>query len=209
MAGLQINLTQVLVTATFITGAIFLPRSRNNRIVLAILFVCLVNELLSYVFLLRQIRNGLLFTVNCTLHNILWLLLMHQFTGRKIRGVILFYAAFAIANALFLEGLSEFNYNTFIMGAFLYVSLYIVGNFSRLQKEDFDYFQSSQFLLLSAPVLLFFGLSFIFGFKSKVLSATVIFGNMNLYSLIGIFINLAYYMILNLYILKEKNTYAK
>jgi len=202
----KINFIQILVSITFIAGLLFLPRDKKNRILLAILFICFMNELISYIFLIKHIRNGLLFTVDTIIHNSLWLFLMHKLSALKMKLLIVFYLLFSIYNLFFIEGRSQFNYYTFIIGAFLYLAVYIFYSFYKLQKEEFEYFFSNIFLLLSAPILLFCGLSFIFGFKSKVLSATIIFGDMNLYGLIGTFINLIYYALLNIYILREKRT---
>ncbi len=196
-----LNWTQLFVLLTFVWAIAFLPRTLKNRIVLAILFICFTNELLSLLFLLWKLDNGLLFSVNLIIHNSLWLWLILRKRHRKF--VIAAYFILAMTNLFFIEGLDNFNYNTFIIGAFLYIASYLALIFSNLSQEDFSFFQSNDFLLLSAPVLFFFGLSFIFAFKSYEISATIVFGSVNLYLLIGFFINLAYYALICLYILKE------
>lgn len=197
----HLNWTQLFVLFSSALALLLLPRSRKNRLVLSVLFICFTNELLSLLFLIWKINNGFLFTINLLIHNILWIWLLLK--GRYRKWVTAAYLAFAIINLFFLEGTENFNYNTFIIGAFLYIVAYLVLNFSHLRQEDFTFFESNDFIVLSAPVLFFFGLSFIFAFRSDELSASIVFGSVNLYTLIGFFINLVYYTLICLYILKE------
>ena len=118
------------------------------------------------------------------------------------------YIIFSIINWLAIEGSSGFNYYTFVVGAFLYLIFFIIESFYRLSKEDFAFFLANDFILLLAPILLFLGLSFMFGFKSKLVTSTMLFPNIKLYDAIVYFVNVVYYVLLNMYIYKErKRTY--
>ena len=201
-----INFTQLLVIVTFVRAMIYLPRNKPNRILLAILFVCISNEVVSLIFMLKNINNGLLTSVSMTLHNGLWLLLLNTlFDNKKTTlAIIYMFVGLAAANLFIGEGTVNFNYNTFIFGALLYLIVYIRESFRQLQSESFSFFEVNQFLLISAPVLFFLGLSFIFGFRDYRLSVTKVYADIHLYAFIGTIVNLVYYVLLNLYIHREK-----
>jgi hypothetical protein len=200
-----LNYTQLFVVVTFLLALLYLPKSRKNKILLAILFVCFINEVVSFLFLLCKFDNGLLYTINILIHNCLWLLLVLKKVPNSLPLILSGYIVFAFLNLLFFEGIEDFNYNTFMVGSFIYLFTYIFISFSNLRKENFAFFNSNEFILLSTPILLFFGLSFIFAFRSSKISETIIFGNTNTYQLIGVFINIVYYTLINIYILKERN----
>ncbi|HLA56560.1 MAG TPA: hypothetical protein VK623_10690 [Flavobacterium sp.] len=121
-----------------------------------------------------------------------------------MKASLIVFLAFSIINLLMFEGFSRFNFYTFIIGALLYIVLFIQDSFYRLKHEDFAFFQSNNYLLLFAPILLFLGLSFVFGFKSHSLNSTVIFGNVKLYGFIVCFVNIVYYVLINIYVNREK-----
>lgn len=201
------NFTQLLVVISFIV--VLLTYKRHNtfhKILLAILSVSLSCELLCVVFLYHHINISLVYSFNNILHHSLWLWLLFKVIHRERWGIgiLLLFIAYAIVNLLAWEGMEKFNYNTFIFGSFLYLVFFIGESFFRLKKEDFGFFLSNNYLLIFAPVLFFFGLSMIFGFKSRALSETVIFGDTKLYTVIGYFINLVYYGLIHYYMFKEK-----
>lgn len=207
-----LNFTQLLVLFTFVHAIACLPNEKNNRLLLSILFLCLSNELISLIFMMKKIDNGLLFSINITIHHLLWLLLMSQIIKRKSLFIctIILFLGFALINMLVMEGWANFNYNTFICGALIYIIIFIYESFSQLKKESFHFFEANSFILLSAPVLFFLGLSFIFGFRSHDLSVTKIYRDIHLYALIGSTVNIAYYSLINLYIYYEnKHPYVQ
>ena len=77
-----------------------------------------------------------------------------------------------------------------------------------LKDENIGFFKSNHFILISSPIIFFFGLSILFGFNSMKLIKTIVFGNVTLYRFIIIFVNIIYYSLLNIYIIKEKRDYA-
>jgi len=194
-------------------GVVFLDKSRlRNKLLFLLLVVMTLTEILSSVLLYCTFQIDVLYTVSIIVHNGLWLYLMYSLTGYP-KGVLYsgtFFLVFAIFNILFLEGYSSFNHYTFIVGAFTYIISFIFLSFRQLRAEDFTFFRQNQFLLLFSPVLFFFGLSFVFGFRSKELANTSVLGDLNLYQVIGYFVNIIYYTLLNLYIFKErKNVWKK
>lgn len=203
----SINSIQVYELFTFLMALIFLKLRKNkaNRLLFLILFVNLLTEILT-TFIHYQEKPRLLFTISIFLHNSLWLFLLSRSTRKFSFFLPLFccYLLFSILNLFFIEGFYQFNANTFIIGAFLYLVLFIYASFYELKKENFDFFMTNQYLLLFSPVLFFFGLSFVFGFKSKILGETNIFGSVNLYEFIISFVNIIYYTLVNIYIYREK-----
>ncbi len=201
------NYTKMLVFITFaIVLAYHNPKKANHRLLLFIVFISFINELLSVFFLLKKIDIGLLYTINTILHNSLWLFFLSRYFNNPnlFKAIIVGYIIFSAINLTYFEGWEKFNFTTFILGAFTYLILFIYKSFIELKKENFGFFLSNDFILLFAPVLFFFGLSSIFGFKSKPLSSTIIFGDTNLYDFIGYFVNTIYYAFINLYIYSEK-----
>lgn len=201
----NINFVQFLVVVTFIVHTLtFNKKKENHRLLLIILLLCFLNELASLLFILMNISYSLLFTVSVMIHNALWLFVISKVCQRESIYILLFYFVFAFLNLLFVEGFVHFNYNTFIAGALLFIIIFISESFVRLKNEAFSFFSSNDYILIFAPVLFFFGLSFIFGFRSDVLSEKMLFGNVNLYEFINISVNLVYYTLINVYIYREK-----
>jgi len=203
------NFTQLLVIFSFLVVLITYNRhNKLHRILLTILSVSLINEIVCLIFLYKKADISLVYTINTLFHHPLWLFLLFQTTQRKMLGriVLAIFFTYGVVNLISFEGHHKFNYNTFIVGAFLYLIFFIWESFYRLKKEDFGFFLSNNYILLFAPVLFFFGLSVIFGFKSRELSETVIFGDTKLYTVIGYFINVVYYGLIILYMYREKTT---
>lgn len=201
------NFTQLLVIISFFV--VLFTYNRNNklhRIVLAILSTSLISEIVCFIFLYLKADISLVYNMNTLFHHSLWLFLLFSTTNRKtlLKIVLPVFLTYGLINLTSIEGHEKFNYYTFIFGAFLYLIFFIWESFYRLKKEDFEFFLSNNYLLLFAPVLFFFGLSVIFGFKSRQLSETIIFGDTKLYTVIGYFINIVYYSLINLYMYREK-----
>lgn len=90
-----------------------------------------------------------------------------------------------------------------IVGAFIYLVLFIIESFYELQKENLVFFTSNRFILLFSPILFFLGFSVGFGFESFAILGKEIFG-FKLYDLISHFVNVVYYSLMNIYIYNEK-----
>jgi hypothetical protein len=185
----------------------FVPK-RRNLLLLAIVGGGVGNELI-YVFLKVKAEN---FTVNSNiyvvLHMILWFLILSEKSKfrKLILSLTLFYSVFWLVDFLLVAKIYSFCVYSFILGAFLYLGLFIYQSFYELKNDNLTFFTDNDYVLQSAPILLFLGLSFVLGFESKVLLKTLIFGTTNLYQFISYFVNIVYYTIINVYIFKEKKS---
>lgn len=201
------NFTQLLVLLTFFV--VLITYNRHNKlhcILLAILSISMINEIICFIFLYNKANIGLVYTINTLFHHSLWFFLLFKATNRLMlfKIVLAVYLTYGLVNLISFEGFEKFNYNTFIFGAFAYLIFFIWESFYRLKKEDFAFFLANDYLLLFSPVLFFFGLSIVFGFKSRELSNTVVFGNVTLYTFMGYFVNIVYYGLINFYMYREK-----
>lgn len=198
---------QLYVFFTCIAGLAFLDKKQAvNRILQGILCLMAVTEVISSVMIYFSTEIELLYSISMPLHNILWIWLLYIATDTLpvVKYSLWAYILFSAINFFFLQGNAIFNHYTFIIGAFLYIIIFIVISFGRLRNEDFSFFRHNRFLLLFSPVLFFFGLSFVFGFNSIKLARTVVFNNVYLYQVIVLIVNIVYYTLLNFYIFKEK-----
>lgn len=195
-------IVDIYIVATLFMFCFFYVSKRTNKIVLIILLLAILNEVVTKIVA----SSGLNMTVYAFLHNLLWFYILYLSISNKsmIRFGLLVFIVFGLINFIFLEGQKAFNFHTFILGAFIYISLFIYESFYQLKKENFTFFKSNNYLLLFSPVLFFFGLSFVFGFKSKALADTIVFGNISLYDFIIYFVNIIYYTLINIYIYRER-----
>ena len=116
---------------------------------------------------------------------------------------MVFFGSLSIINLVLIEGTGRFNYNTFIVGSLIYLGILFFNSFRRLKREEEDFFLSNDFLLACSPVLLFFGLSLIFAFKDLKIGDYPIYDGLNLYDLLISLMNLSYYWLIILYIVRE------
>lgn len=203
----NISLIQAYVFITFFVAVIFYKRGiRIPKKLLVILLVNFVSELTSLLLVINQMQIRTLISISTFIHNGLWLLLLLKLVKRRplYRFLFLIFCAFAIVNFFCFEGIMSFNTKTFIFGAFFYLVVFIYESFYELQKERFEFFVSNSFLMLSAPVLFFIGLSAVFGFKDARLGNTILFGHVFLYQFIVYFVNIFYYSLIIVYIYREK-----
>lgn len=201
-----INPIKIIVLLTFLAGLFLLKKDKkDNSILFFIITICFLNELISSLLKYNNLSINSLFTCSVILHNSLWLILITTYLKNKQREFILFgYMILAVLNILFFEGLDKFNYYTFVLGALLYTSIFIFISFRELQEEQLSFFVSNNLKLLFAPVMFFLGLSFMFCFRSHQLTSTLIFGDVKLYTFINYTVNIVYYTLINIYILKER-----
>lgn len=198
---------KILVVLTFVLALAGLKwQNHTHRYILQILCVCMLTELINSILIFNSKSISLPFTLSVILHHSIWLLLLGRVTvfQKTFRFLLFGFIVFAIANLFFIEGTDRFNYYTFVVGAFLYIVIFIYESFYKLKQEDFPFFLSNNYLLLLAPVLFFFGLSFMFAFQSKSITSFIIFGDIKLYTFIIYFVNIVYYTLINLYIYREK-----
>lgn len=197
---------QLLAIFTFIISVLFLPaKTAKNSVLFLIITVCAFTEILSVFLLYYKKDITLLYSISFIIHHLLWIFLLSKSVFNKnARGVIIgAFLLFGIFNLLFWEGTDELNYFTFIVGALIYISIFTYQSFCQLKYENFDFFFDNRYLMQFSPIVFFFGLSFAFAFRYKPLLSIKLIWNMELYYLIGYFVNIIYYSLINLYIYHE------
>jgi len=181
-------------------------KSQQTIYVGILLSLAFINEVITLILIELKISYSLSTTIYLFLHNILWYLIFYSISSqkKKVAIVIVFYSIISILNFFFLEGIFNFNFFSFIFGALFYIILFIDESFKNLKSENFSYFFHNKFLLIFSPVLFFFGLSFVFGFKSERLAHTRVIFSIELYHFISNFVNFIYYFLISTYIYREK-----
>ncbi|WP_445454637.1 hypothetical protein [Flavobacterium sp. 25HG05S-40] len=205
----NINLTQVLVLVTLVYFLFYIDTKITNHIrLLIVLLVCLSTEITA-LFLIHNDSYeavGFLYSISILFHHAIWLIILTNSEMGKnfIKFVVPAYILFGLLNLCLFEGIHSFNYYTFVMGALLYVAIFIGLSFKNLKEENLHFFQLNDYILLFAPVMFFLGLSFNFCFRSHELSATIIFKDVKLYTFLNYFVNIIYYGAVVTYIQKSK-----
>lgn len=146
-----------------------------------------------------------LYSISFIIYLSIWLVIITQVDElMSLRKIILSgFITFGFANLFFIEQ-SNLNHLTFIIGALIYISLFLYFSYHQLNRENLSYFTQNEYLLLFTPVIFFFGFSFMFGFRNLEISNAIIYQNISLYTFIGYFVNLIYYSLANLYIYRER-----
>ncbi|TDP61018.1 hypothetical protein BC748_0626 [Flavobacterium dankookense] len=202
-----INPIKVSVVITLLFAIYSLSfKTRLHRFLLLILIICFSTELTNSILIYHGISIRILNSISMVFHHLLWLLVLRENISPK-KTLTLFtiiFVLFSILNFFFIETTTSYNYYTFTLGAFFYVVFFIYESFHQLEKENLPFFISNNFILTTAPLLFFFGMSLLFGFKNKSITSTIVFNSMTLYNFIINLVCLVYYTLLNIYIYREK-----
>ncbi len=197
---------QLYVFITFIVALLFHNlKFENAKYLFAILLLNAATEFISILLISENRPIGFLINVSVFFHNCLWLsLLLKSVKNRAIYKAV--FVLFVVSDLLifFFDRILAFSCLAFVFGAFVYLIIFIVESFYELQREAFSFFLSNQFLLLSAPVLFFIGLSAALGFQDRALIRTLLFSDVTLYEFIANFVNIIYYTLILFYIYREK-----
>jgi hypothetical protein len=181
-------------------------KKTDNKLLLTVLIVMVVTEVISVLLQITGYTKGIsiLYNLSMPIHNVLWLYILYRNINMKLltKFLAIVYLLFVVATNLFRASLSSFNDYIMIVGAFIYLVIFIIESFNELQKENFTFFTSNMFLLLFSPILFFLGLSIGFGFHSSELIKKEVFG-FELYHLIVHFVSIVYYTFINIYVYKE------
>ncbi len=175
-------------------------KNRNNKLLLFILLNLLLTEIIA-----NFLSNlGLLYSISFIIHHSLWLWIMvsvmlHNSLAKLF--LIIFYT-FSILNLLFIEKELP-NFYTYVVGSIVYIILFIIESYRRLQQEDFDFIQSNTYLLIFAPVFFFLIFSFMFGYGSSELMNIYLYNKIDFYDFIAATANTIYYFLILVYIYKE------
>lgn len=198
------NIINVYILITALIFLFFYKKSwKYSGYIFLILSISLVNEFI-------QISHAPLYKITSSIYIISIILLWLSILTRTLevpagtaRSVLALFVIVSLINILWIERFS-FNKITFIAGSFIYLLTFIIFSFKKLKQEDVQFFSKAEFLLISAPLLFFLGLSFLFGFRSYKLTGTFVSGNITLYTAIAYFVNIIYYSLINLYIFKKR-----
>ncbi len=205
---LQLSVIYILLFSTFLHAFFALKwKQETHRYVLLILSAFVLNETICFLCEVYFLTSKLNITITTIIHSTLWLLILKKSVRfpKIVTGLLIVFITFSFCDLFFIEGLTLFNCYSFILGAFMYLILFLIESFYQLKQENFPFFFSNQFILLMSPVLFFIGLTFMFGFRSRAVISTVFFGTIELYRIIIIVVNVVYYSLLNIYIYREKN----
>lgn len=204
----HLKFTQLLVVISF---GYFLITCNSKNTLQRTLFLILLSafsvELLNLFLLLLKKDSfiGITYSVAALLYIGLWFLMMYLVLKKKyIRRIIIGYLLLGILNLFFYEGLGRFNHYTFIVGALLYIAIFIRESFYLLKIENLSFFLSNSYLLLFSPVVFMLGYSILMSFNNRIINSAIVFGDMALYDIIGYFTNFIYYGLLVVYCYREK-----
>lgn len=200
--------SKIVVLFAFIY-AISTLKPQKNRIhlyILLILTIAIITETINTIFVFNNKSISLCATLSFGVSIMLWLLILESVVYFKTIFKALFYAfcGFAISNVIFFEGTETFNNYTFLIGAFVYIIIFLYESFFQLKRENFQYFLSNIYILIFSPVLFYFGFTFYFAFKDSIIGDKIIVWKYTLYDIIALFINLVYYTMVSIYIYREK-----
>lgn len=180
----------------------------DTRDLFWILSICTFTEIVSKILSYNNITLWYLYNFSFIVHNSFWLKILLKDDLSYQKKIIGSYIVFSVIMYGFIDPTNFFNKIIMIVGALLYLIIFIILSSKNLNSERIDFFKSNHFILISSPIIFFFGLSILFGFNSIKLIKTIVFGDITLYSFIIIFVNIIYYSLLNIYIIKEKKDHA-
>ena len=205
----QINiyiLIKIYVILTFIFGLVVLnKRVKINRILIWLIGISASTEIINWALLHFGYPIKPVVNIWIVFHHALWLFLFYSINPYKNTTTIVItgFLGYGFINAIEIEGFFALNYNTYLLGALGYIIIFLIDSFKKLSHEKFSYFYTNEFILLSAPIIFYFGTSLMFGFRGKEITKTVIYNDFDLYHTIIYFVNLIYYTIVNLFIYRN------
>ena len=196
---------RILITASALFGFFGLNRKKKiNLILISLLFTSFISEVGVIILIILKINFTILYTLMFNIYFVLWFWIFFEINkSHKTKLLtLIFFNTFGLLNYFFFEK-QNLNYSTFIIGTFIYVSLFIKKSFNNLKNENLVFFQSNNYIILFAPILFFLGFSFMFGYRNHELMVYNYFENITVYDLISSFSNVSYFLLLTLYIFKE------
>lgn len=199
-----LNPIQLIIFITFLFGLFYLTKqkSNENKLLLCILSVYLLTEISSIFLQHLNYSLDILYNISMPMQFLLWLLLLLT-VFKKEKTTIISIFVILISLSLF-NNYMVLNKTNFLLGAFMYLVLYIYNVYELLKAEKIEFFQSNQFILISSPILFFLGMGFMFAFPLRSLRSTVVFEGLKLYTIVNYFINIVLYLLINIYIFKER-----
>lgn len=204
----SISVTQLFLAVT--STVVFFKYDANvkvHKLLLAILITSLAYEVLSTILFFQDCNHNLWYNVNTIVHHTLWLIILYTAVRpEKWFSVLIYiYGFIAIFEVFVSNDPNTFNTYVFLSGAMLYIIVFSYACLKSLFSENLAFF-SNNILLLSAPVFLFIGLSFLLAFEAPALHDTIVLEKMSLYDFIVTFANFVCYTLINIYIYSGDQT---
>lgn len=137
-----LNVVQLYVVITCIMLFVRWHRLNNNLYVKLVVLLSLSTEVISLLCVYCNLSINYIYNVYLIFNPTLWLLLLFQTTARKKNGryIVSWFLLFSIYNITLGEGIHAFNFETFIVGSFIYIIMFLLESFERLKREDFAFF---------------------------------------------------------------------
>jgi hypothetical protein len=202
-----INPIKVVVLVTLLFAWYYLnKRVKLHLYILLIISLNFLTEFLLSVCSYLELPIRTPYLISILIHHSLWLLILREnvLNPHKMNYAIVFFWAFAILNFVYIEWVDEFNYYSFIVGASIYLLFFIIESYKQLNKENVVFFISNNYILLFTPLLFFYGLSLMFGFKTSSIRSYIIYSDLSLYGFIINAACVAYYSLMSIFIYREK-----
>lgn len=168
-----------------------------------LLLLATVNEALVYL----RLSSYAIINSYILIHNLIWIYIIRSVASHKmmLAFIFIFYLGFSLF-CFYNWGFTKyFDFKVFLIGALFYIVAFIFESYDRLRDENLGFFLSDNYTLIFAPMLFFFGFSLLFNFQSRTITKVEVWNGFTVYDLVSYFVNVVYYTILNLYILKQKN----
>ncbi len=208
----DINLIQIYILCTLLFSITLIKYKRlDHKLLLLVLGLSFMNEIIFYFGFTNVIyivtTNIYLIVIIC-----IWLYMLLKLAIKKSRYYtyvpVWVFILFAIINTIFMEGITNFNYFTPVVGVLIYIVLFFGISFQRLKKENFIFFYNNQYILLAAPVFFLLGLGIVFSFQDPNIPKVEVIFSLTLYQLINYLTNIIFYTLINIYIIKERKQLA-
>ncbi len=200
---------KILILVTLLHALLRLNNKiKINLFLTILLFISVVNEILSYFLLNQNYKISLNATIYIIFSTIIWLNIIYIIFQRQkiILLLLLSFLIISLFNLLIGQGYNSFNTYTFIIGSIIYIGLFIFEIIKKIKQEDLTFFQKNEFLLSIIPVIFFLFFSFMFAFNNKKILLFTVFDKLILYSFLGNLANIVYYGLINLYIFNDHRT---
>ena len=197
---------QYFIIAILIWSCVFYVKKKINLVVILLLIFNVGNELFSNYLKINNYSNIFNYNIYSIIHNYIWLYIISKVVLKLKQRIILLsiYLIITVLNLFVIGDLYIFNFYNFILGAFIYLMIFLWKSCYNLLKNKLVFFTSNYFILLSAPLLFLLGLSLMFAFHNKLLIQTLVFKNTNLYTVICYTSNFVYYTLIAIYFYREK-----
>ncbi len=166
----QLSSITVIAIAVLGIAIVFYRNDFVYNCFITILVVNVMTEVALYAAILNESDIPPIYNAYIVIHQSLWLFLLVELLKKKTMEYLLLlpFLLFAIINAVWLEPETTY-YLTWILSVILYVIYFGIKNYRLIIKEQLGHFTSSIFTLLSAPLLFFFAVGFVFAFRESAI----------------------------------------